>query len=342
MTLEEIKSVMTLVRESEVESYRRANPYFRVLPKPDTSYLPGFSLAYDPEMISDLFPQDCELTDRIKSQMEKLYQANPESFTRSVFKATAADVYGVVKNSFATDADTIAYFSGEVQRVSQSSVEEPSQPTTPSDTVEAVQPPLVQEPKVAVPQPMATPPLDYTAIRGIVKDVVETQLAIHAGTQKMILDAVQSLSQGKDGRDLAEFMGSLSELIRCVNQISSYINAMDLKTGEERNAMKKTLAETQESLQTQTKAFDEMNRLTEDMHSLIDVFTDVITRYADVNVLTDEAEFKKTLSNLDRINSPSAFMMAFKEAMQMFWYSGDRQIVEKVLVATVSFLKEGF
>lgn len=326
MTLNEIKSVFSLVRESEVEDRKRENPYFRLLQKPDASFMPGFFLAYDPEMLTDLYPSVMDMSERTLEQMEKLYMANPEAFTKTVFKVTSAEIYGTVRNQYATDAEVIAAFGGEeIPSLPKMEAEPPKpqpQPPKPQAQVQTIQ---------TVPEPTQ---VDYSILRSIVKEVVDAR-------QGEILEAVRAIAQRSDSEALVGFTSSVGELIKSVNQISNYINTSDMKVSEDRQSVRQLLTAVQDTMVKQEQSFSRVGEATALLREQSIVFEDVISRYSGVELLTDEAEFNMALVNLDRINSPGSFMLAFKEALKMLWYSGDRQAAEKVLIATVNVLKEG-
>lgn len=344
MTLQEIREIFSLVRESDVEDLRRANPYFRVLPKPDIGFFPGFVLAYDPEMIEDLYPEDLVVTPRVADQLERLYLANPESFTTSVFKMSSAEVYNTVRNGFGTDAEIVSFFGDDLDvpmKDTATSVEKNPPMETSAAPEEEKAPVEVKEPMIPREIPTAIQSIDYGVLRGVMRDLLEEYLFPQRDAQQQILAELKERNAQKDTEDMQEFVSSFGELIKSVNQISGYINSADLKASEDRQSVRALMRNVQDAVSNQIEAFAVVGQATAILNDQSKIYEEVINRYSGVELFTSDDEFFKMLSNLDRLNSPSAFIYAFKEALKALWYSGDRQTVERILVTTVSILKEG-
>ena len=363
MTIDEIRSYLSLVRESDVENYERENPLFRVLPKPQTGFIDGFVLAFDPEVFEDLLPNAQNREEKTIQQALKLYSVRPDSFASTVYGMTANDIYSTVRQSFATDAEIITFFGGEPTPTPEPIPEPIPTPTPtpapipipepiptpapipePAPTPAPIPEPIPTTTPIPTPVPAPTPvqAIDYDAIRNMMQEILDTQMQRQAGTQQEMLEYLREMAI-KDSSGITESLAtSVADMIKTINSIGAFINNTDTKNAEDRQIMRDVLNETRKHLDGHAILCKEMATASAVLQEQAEICGRIIDRYSDVEMLTDEGEFLKAMSNLDRINSPSAFMLAFKEALKMLWYSGDRTTVEKILVATGNVLKEGF
>lgn len=303
-----------------------------------------------------------ENTEASKAVMYRMLMgSNPSSFVEKMFGESFDEVMSEIKsmspeeiiaefnvieevtvqpseefNEVPTEEEVVETVDPEEEEEKTEEVVEPvKEEETPVEVVEPVKEEVkpVEEPKVVYPG--GGQEIDYAKIQEIIA------LEIAKSSSSLIGDIKLSNNTVESNIDtlLTSKMAGIDSVVQTINKMIEEMNVIGrtfelkenkyLSTTENSNASSKKILEKIDVLDALR---DDLNTTLITLNSSIDIQDKIVDRYAKAGTFSDDEKFKLAIDKIRNVKGSSRVLDAFITTLETFWYSGDREVVDKMLV----------